>query len=84
MRKCNWNIDEAKVILHEYCSVEPIDDDEFLILKLMLQFPQNSGVSPISIITAGEVRLKQITHTDFRKLLMKLMKAKSLLTILII
>jgi len=40
MRKCNWNFEEAGIILNEYRSIEPIDDDEFFILKLMLQFPQ--------------------------------------------
>lgn len=39
MRKCDWDVDEAKVIMDSYCSIEPISKDEFLILYLMLQFP---------------------------------------------
>lgn len=40
MRKCDWDIDEAKTIIDAYGSVEPISPDEFYIMKLMLQFPQ--------------------------------------------
>jgi len=40
MRKCNWDINEAKVIVDEYRSIESIVDDELLIMKIMLQFPQ--------------------------------------------
>jgi CotS family spore coat protein len=40
MRKCRWNINEAGIILEEYRLVENIDKDEFIIMKLMLQFPQ--------------------------------------------
>ncbi len=40
MRKCYWDIKEAKVIIDAYTSVEPISEDEFFIMKLMLQFPQ--------------------------------------------
>ncbi|HHW47689.1 MAG TPA: CotS family spore coat protein [Clostridiaceae bacterium] len=40
MRKCNWNFDDAKLILDEYRNVEEISDDEFFIIKLMLLFPQ--------------------------------------------
>ncbi|OPZ94824.1 MAG: Spore coat protein I [Firmicutes bacterium ADurb.Bin419] len=40
MRKCFWDINEAKVIIDAYTSVEPISEDEFFIMKLMLQFPQ--------------------------------------------
>ncbi|HOM02661.1 MAG TPA: CotS family spore coat protein [Acetivibrio sp.] len=40
MRKCNWDIDEAMVIIDAYTSIEPISKDEFEILKIMLQFPQ--------------------------------------------
>jgi spore coat protein I len=40
MRKCNWAIREAKIILDKYCSIESISKDEFLILKIILQFPQ--------------------------------------------
>lgn len=40
MRKCNWDISEAAVILNEYRALEPVSDDEFKIMKIMLQFPQ--------------------------------------------
>lgn len=40
MRKCNWNSNEAKVILDNYSNIEKISNDEFLILKLLLKFPQ--------------------------------------------
>lgn len=40
MRKCYWDIKEAKVIIDAYTSVEPISDDEFFVMKIMLQFPQ--------------------------------------------
>ena len=40
MRKCNWDINEAKIIIDKYRSIEPISDDEFIVMKLILQFPQ--------------------------------------------
>lgn len=40
MRKCNWDVDKAKVIIDNYCRVEPVSGDEFAVMKLMLQFPQ--------------------------------------------
>lgn len=40
LRKCNWNVNEARIILDEYVKIEPISDEEFNILKLMLLFPQ--------------------------------------------
>lgn len=40
MRKCNWDINEAKVIVDKYRSIEPISDDELFIMQLILQFPQ--------------------------------------------
>lgn len=40
MRKCNWDTNEAKVIIEAYTSVEPISQEEFYIMKAMLQFPQ--------------------------------------------
>jgi len=40
MRKCNWDINEARVIIDSYRSVENISSDEFLIMKYILQFPQ--------------------------------------------
>ena len=40
MRKCGWDIAEAKAILDEYHSVEPLCYDELCILKIMIQYPQ--------------------------------------------
>lgn len=40
MRKCNWDINEAKIILNEYKQIENIDMDEMEVLKIILQFPQ--------------------------------------------
>lgn len=39
MRKCDWNVDEAKVIMDSYNAIESISKDEFVILYIMLQFP---------------------------------------------
>lgn len=40
LRKCNWNANEAKLIIDEYTKIEPINEEEFFIMKLMLLFPQ--------------------------------------------
>lgn len=40
MRKCDWDINEAKLILNEYRQVEEISPDELAVLKIILQFPQ--------------------------------------------
>ncbi|MCX7749090.1 MAG: CotS family spore coat protein [Clostridia bacterium] len=40
MRKCNWDLSQAKIILDHYREIEKISDDEFLILKIILMFPQ--------------------------------------------
>lgn len=40
MRKCSWDINEAKVIIDAYTSIEPISNEEFYIMNIMLQFPQ--------------------------------------------
>ena len=40
MRKCNWDIKKAISILDKYCSVEPLSKDDFVVLKIILQFPQ--------------------------------------------
>lgn len=40
MRKCNWDVKEAKIIIDAYRTVEPISEDEFFVMKIMLQFPQ--------------------------------------------
>jgi len=39
MRKCNWDINEAGIIINEYRSIESLSSDEFILMKLMLQFP---------------------------------------------
>jgi spore coat protein I len=40
MRKCDWDIGKAGMIISAYSSVEPLDSDETAVLKLMLMFPQ--------------------------------------------
>lgn len=40
MRKCYWNVDDAKTIIEEYRRVEDICNDEIHVMKIMLQFPQ--------------------------------------------
>lgn len=40
MRKCSWDIKEAKMIINEYRKIEGISKDEFYVMKIMLQFPQ--------------------------------------------
>jgi spore coat protein I len=40
MRKCNWDIKEARNIIEEYSSIEPLEEDEIDVLRIMLQFPQ--------------------------------------------
>jgi spore coat protein I len=40
MRKCEWDINEAYVILSEYCKIEPLCKSEFELMKIMLMFPQ--------------------------------------------
>lgn len=40
MRKCDWEIDKAKMIIDGYCSVEHISNEEFIVMKLILQFPE--------------------------------------------
>lgn len=40
MRKCNWDIKEARIIMEEYRKIEDISSDELVILKIILQFPQ--------------------------------------------
>lgn len=40
MRKCRWDIREAEKILNNYCTVEPLSQEELLVMKLILQFPQ--------------------------------------------
>ncbi len=40
MRKCEWNIDEAAIILNEYCKIEALCESELELMKIMLMFPQ--------------------------------------------
>lgn len=40
MRKCNWDINKAKLILDEYRKIEPLERDEMKVMKSMMQFPQ--------------------------------------------
>lgn len=40
MRKCDWDIDKARIIIDGYSSIEPISKEEFIVMKLILQFPQ--------------------------------------------
>jgi spore coat protein I len=40
MRKCNWDINKAKLILNTYRNIEPLSQDELKVMKSMLQFPQ--------------------------------------------
>ncbi len=40
MRKCGWSIPDAQYILDHYNAVRAISDDEYQVLKLLIQFPQ--------------------------------------------
>lgn len=40
MRKCDWDIAQAGVILDKYSEIEHISKEEFVIMKIILQFPQ--------------------------------------------
>lgn len=40
LRKCNWDINEAKKILDTYQEKIPLSIDELYIMKLMIMFPQ--------------------------------------------
>lgn len=40
MRKCNWDMDKATLIIDGYTSVVQLNRDEFAVMKLILQFPQ--------------------------------------------
>ncbi|MCX7712017.1 MAG: CotS family spore coat protein [Clostridia bacterium] len=40
MRKCNWDVNEAKFIIDQYMRVEPLSEKDIFVLKVMLQFPQ--------------------------------------------
>jgi len=40
MRKCEWDINEASIILNEYCKIESLCESEIELMKIMLMFPQ--------------------------------------------
>lgn len=40
MRKCEWDIDEAALILNEYSRIESLREGELYLMKVMLMFPQ--------------------------------------------
>lgn len=40
MRKCEWDIDEAVIILNEYSKIESLCESELDLMKIMLMFPQ--------------------------------------------
>ncbi|HEX2926278.1 MAG TPA: CotS family spore coat protein, partial [Ruminiclostridium sp.] len=40
MRKCNWDINEAVIILNEYNRFESISESEMELMRIMLMFPQ--------------------------------------------
>jgi spore coat protein I len=40
MRKCNWDMDKAKIIIDGYTSVKDISKPEQEVMRIMLQFPQ--------------------------------------------
>lgn len=40
MRKCDWNIKDAKTITDEYRRINELTAEDFYVMKIMLQFPQ--------------------------------------------
>ncbi len=40
MRKCQWDIDEAAIIINEYSKIESLSESELDLMKIMLMFPQ--------------------------------------------
>lgn len=40
MKKCRWDIKEAKSITDEYRNIEKLSPEDFYVMKLILQFPQ--------------------------------------------
>lgn len=40
MRKCQWDIDEAAIIINEYSKIETLGESELDLMKAMLMFPQ--------------------------------------------
>jgi len=40
MRKCNWDIQKASILLDAYQEIAPLSKDEITVMKAMLMFPQ--------------------------------------------
>ena len=40
MRKCDWDVSRSELIVNSYNSVEPINEDELCVMKIILRFPQ--------------------------------------------
>ncbi len=40
MRKCSWSVPDAQYLMDHYNAVRPISQEEYVVLKLLLQFPQ--------------------------------------------
>ena len=40
MRKCGWSVGDAEFILNNYSKTRTLSDDEIVVLKILLQFPQ--------------------------------------------
>ena len=40
MRKCDWEVKEAQVIISKYNSIETISKEDFMVLQIIMQFPQ--------------------------------------------
>lgn len=40
MRKCNWSVQKASILLDAYGEIAPVSSDEILVMKAMLLFPQ--------------------------------------------
>lgn len=40
MRKCDWDITKASMLLEAYSGLEPLSRDEIVVMKAMLLFPQ--------------------------------------------
>ena len=40
MRKCNWDIDKAEMIINAYSACDPLDSDDMAVMRLILMFPQ--------------------------------------------
>jgi CotS family spore coat protein len=40
MRKCDWDISKAGLIIDSYSSVEPLSREELEVMKIILKFPQ--------------------------------------------